>query len=74
VDQATIENNTDKQILDRHLRQVIREVETSGAMELIAIGVKHEAGEYYRNSIHIEDPGKLGAGLIEMVDRTLTRA
>jgi hypothetical protein len=35
--------------------------------------VKHEAGEYYRNSIHIDDPGKLGAGLIELVDRALTR-
>jgi cobaltochelatase CobT len=73
VDQTTIENNSDKQILDRHLRQVIREIESSGAIELTAIGVKHEAGEYYRNSIHIDDPGKLGAGLIELVDRALTR-
>ena len=50
VDQATLEENADKAILDRHLREVIAEIEESGAIELAAIGVKHEAAKYYRNS------------------------
>jgi cobaltochelatase CobT len=71
VDQATLENNNDKQMLDRHLRQVIADIEESGAMELTAIGVKHDAGQYYPNSIQIEQPENLGASLIGMVDTLL---
>src|ERR1700731_4318173 len=60
VDQATLEENADKQILDRHLRAVIAEIESASAIELAAIGVKHEAAKYYRNSAEIEKIENLG--------------
>lgn len=69
VDQATLENNSDKQVLDRHLRQVISEAD--GELELLAIGVKHDVTQYYAKSVNIESADKLGASLIAMVDRNL---
>jgi cobaltochelatase CobT len=73
VDQATLEENADKEILDRHLREVIAEIETSGSIELAAIGVKHEAAKYYRNNAQIEKIDKLGEQLVRMVDVLLSR-
>jgi len=73
VDQATIEENADKAILDRHLRQAIAEIEASGAIELAAIGVKHDVRKYYRNSVQIEKVENLGESLLDMIDALLTR-
>ncbi len=69
VDQATLENNGDKEILDRHLREIIKEVDS--AIELLAIGVKHDVAKYYTKSVSIESADKLGASLITMADRLL---
>ena len=72
VDRCTLEANTDKQILDRHLRAVIEEIERDGAIELAALGVKHNTTLYYRKSVEIRDSESLGSGLIGMVDRLLS--
>jgi len=71
VDQFTLEVNGDKLILDRHLRQVIAGIQSAGAIELTAIGVKHDTGQYYPNSVGINELENLGAGLICMVDELL---
>jgi cobaltochelatase CobT len=55
------------------LRDVIAGIEESGAIELAAIGVKHEAAKYYRNSAQIEKIENLGEQLVRMVDVLLTR-
>jgi cobaltochelatase CobT len=73
VDQATLEENADKAILDRHLREIIAGIEETGAIELAAIGVKHEAAKYYRNSAQIEKIENLGEQLVRIVDILLTR-
>jgi len=73
VDQATLAENEDKAILDRHLRAVIAQIEASGSIELAAIGVRHEVGTYYRNSVQIEKLEALGASLVKMIDEFLTR-
>ena len=73
VDQATLAENEDKAILDRHLRAVIAQIEASGSIELAAIGVRHEVGTYYRNSVHIQRLEALGASLVKMIDEFLTR-
>ena len=73
VDQATLEENADKEILDRHLREVIAEIENSSVIELAAIGVKHEAAKYYRKSTQIDRIENLGESLVRMVDALLTR-
>jgi cobaltochelatase CobT len=72
VDRCTLEANTDKQILDRHLRAVIEEIERDGAIELAALGVKHDTTRYYRKSVEIRDSESLGSGLIGMVDQLLS--
>ncbi len=72
VDRCTLEANSDKQILDRHLRAVIEEIERAGAIELAALGVKHDTTLYYRKSVEIRDSESLGSGLIGMVDRLLS--
>jgi len=71
VDQFTLEVNSDKRILDRHLREVIANIERGGMIEVAALGVKHHVGSYYRKSLEIADLENLGAGLIGMVDTLL---
>jgi len=71
ADQATLDHNADKNILDRHLRKVITAIEDSSAIELAAIGVKHEAGRYYRHAVQIPTIDNLGASLVEVVDSLL---
>jgi len=73
VDQSTLEANTDKRILDRHLREVVANIERGGQVELAAIGIKHDPGEYYRNAIRVEKVEELGPSLIAMLDRMVAR-
>jgi len=72
VDQATLEYNADTEILDRHLRKVIGEIEGTSGIELAAIGVKHDAGRYYRNSVQIDKIESLGASLVSVIDKLLS--
>ena len=73
VDQATLEENADKAILDRHLREVIAGIEASSPIELAAIGVKHDVQKYFRNSVQIDKVDALGEPLLKMIDVLLTR-
>ncbi|MBK8082450.1 MAG: cobaltochelatase subunit CobT [Devosia sp.] len=73
VDQATIEVNEDKQILDRHLREVIGEIERGGQIELVAIGVRHDVDGYYRSARRIDAIEDLGPALIGALDALLMR-
>ena len=73
VDQATIEANADKQILDRHLREVIGEIERGGQIELAAIGVRHDVDRYYRSARRIDTIDELGPALIGALDALLLR-
>jgi cobaltochelatase CobT len=73
VDQSTLEANEDKQILDRHLREVIGEIERGGQIELAAIGVRHDVHQYYRFARRIDSIDDLGAALVETLDALLMR-
>lgn len=73
VDQATIEANEDKEILDRHLREVIGTIERSGQVELAAIGVRHDVDKYYRSAQRIDAIDELGPALISALDALLMR-
>jgi len=73
VDQATIEANDDKEILDRHLREVIGEIERGGQIELAAIGVRHDVDKYYRSAQRIDAIDDLGPALIGALDALLMR-
>jgi cobaltochelatase CobT len=73
VDQATLENNDDKQILDRHLRQTIAAIQKGGQIELAAIGIKHEVGQYYDTAIQVDRVEELGKSLIRLIDALVVR-
>src|SRR5271154_19605 len=71
ADQATLEENEDKSILDRNLRDVILEIENSGCIELAALGVKHDVSRYYRNHVYVENLDKIGDSLVRIIDNLL---
>jgi cobaltochelatase CobT len=64
VDDSTLSVNTGN-YLERHLRQVIEEVETRSPVELIAIGIGHDVTRYYRRAVTIVDAEELGGAMTE---------
>lgn len=71
VDDSTLSVNSGN-YLERHLRQVIREIENRSAVELLAIGIGHDVTRYYRRAVTIIDVEQLGSAmcdkLVELFD------
>jgi cobaltochelatase CobT len=44
---------------------VVRWIEASAAVELLAIGIGHDVGRYYREAVTISDASDLGATIID---------
>jgi cobaltochelatase CobT len=63
LDQATLSANPGG-YLDQHLRQVIRWIEQQAQVELVAIGIGHEVGDYYRRAVAIGSTDDLGPAMI----------
>ncbi|MCQ8277819.1 cobaltochelatase subunit CobT [Acetobacteraceae bacterium KSS8] len=76
VDDSTLSVNTGA-YLERHLREVIAEIERGRAVELIAIGIGHDVTRYYRRAVTITDAEELGgtmlAKLSELFDENTGR-
>jgi cobaltochelatase CobT len=51
--------------LEKHLRDVIREIERMAAVELTAIGIGHDVTRYYRRAVTIVDAEQLGGVMLE---------
>jgi len=51
--------------LDKHLRQVIEEIETRSPVELIAIGIGHGVTRWYRRAVTIVDVEQAGWVMVE---------
>lgn len=64
VDDSTLCANP-SHILERHLRSAIDMCERTAGLELIAFGIGHDVGRYYRRAVTIEDSEKLGEVLWE---------
>ena len=64
VDDSTLSVNAGN-YLERHLRQVIEEIETRSPVELIAIGIGHDVTRYYRRAVTIVDAEELGGAMTE---------
>jgi cobaltochelatase CobT len=64
VDDSTLSVNSGH-YLERHLRQVIAEIESSSPVELIAIGIGHDVTRYYRRAVTIVDVEQLGGVMVE---------
>ena len=66
VDDSTLSVNSGH-YLERHLRTVINEIETNSPVELIAIGIGHDVGRYYRKAVTIVDVEQLGGAITEQL-------
>jgi len=64
VDDSTLSVNTGC-YLERHLRQVIEEIETRSPVELLAIGIGHDVTRYYRRAVTITDPSELAGAMTD---------
>ncbi len=64
VDDTTLSVNSGN-YLERHLRQVIEQIETRSPVELIAIGIGHDVTRYYRRAVTIVDAEELGGVMTE---------
>ncbi len=51
--------------LERHLREVIHQIETRSPVELLAIGIGHDVTRYYRRALTIVDVDQLGGAMID---------
>ena len=64
VDDSTLSVNPGN-YLERHLREVIREIEGRNQVELIAIGIGHDVTRYYRRAVTIVDAEELGGTVMK---------
>ncbi len=64
VDDSTLSVNPGN-YLEKHLRQVIHEIESRDQVELIAIGIGHDVTRYYRRAVTIVDAEELGGTVMK---------
>ena len=64
VDDSTLSVNSGN-YLERHLRQVITDIENKSPIELIAIGIGHDVTRYYKRAVTIVDAEELGGALTD---------
>ncbi len=64
VDDSTLSVNNGH-YLERHLREVIAQIETGSPVELSAIGIGHDVTRYYRRAVTIVDVEQLGGAITE---------
>ncbi|HIG22277.1 MAG TPA: cobaltochelatase subunit CobT [Henriciella marina] len=66
VDDSTLSVNVGN-YLERHLRQVIAEIENRSPVELIAIGIGHDVTRYYKRAVTLVDAEQLGGAITEQL-------
>ncbi len=64
VDDSTLSVNPGN-YLEKHLREVIRDIEQRGQVELIAIGIGHDVTRYYHRAVTIVDAEELGGTMMK---------
>ena len=60
--------------LDKHLRQVIADIEGEGAIELLAIGIGHDVTRWYKRAVTIVDVEQLAGAMIEKLAELFDRS
>ena len=63
-DKSTLSVNS-ANYLDRHLKEVIRAIETHSPVQLIAIGAGHDVTRYYPHAVNIVDAEELGGVMMD---------
>lgn len=72
VDDSTLSANSGG-YLDQHLRQVIAQVEKSGDIELLAIGIGHDVTRYYSRAVTLHDVEQLGDTMLQEITRLFAK-
>jgi len=66
VDDSTLSVNSGS-YLEKHLREVIEQIETRSPVELAAIGIGHDVTRYYRRAVTIMDAEELGGTMLKQL-------
>ncbi|WP_397423226.1 cobaltochelatase subunit CobT, partial [Phenylobacterium sp.] len=66
VDDSTLSVNSGH-YLERHLREVITEIEGKSPVQLIATGIGHDVTRYYKNAVTIVDVEQLAGAMVEQL-------
>ncbi|MDP3854850.1 cobaltochelatase subunit CobT [Phenylobacterium sp.] len=66
VDDSTLSVNSGH-YLERHLREVIGEIEGKSPVQLIAIGIGHDVTRYYRRAVTIVDVEQLAGAIVDQL-------
>ena len=66
VDDSTLSVNPGN-YLERHLREVIRWIETTSPVQLLAIGIGHDVTRYYSRAVTIVDAEQLGGTMTDQL-------
>jgi cobaltochelatase CobT len=61
-------------LLDRHLAETIAAIEAAGAVELRAIGIRHDVSRHYRRAVTISDARMVGPALIQQLAAVFSAA
>ena len=68
IDDSTLSTNPGR-FLEKHLRYVISQIEHQEEIELVAIGIGHEVGQYYARAATIHDVSQLADAMTrQLVD------
>ena len=62
VDDSTLSVNPGN-FLERHLREVIHDIETYSPIEMLAIGIGHDVTRFYSNALTIVDAEELAGAM-----------
>ncbi len=73
VDDSTISSNQPN-YLDTHLKHIVKKIESANQMELLAIGIGHDVGRYYKNAVTIMDIADLGETMVGKMEELFGRA
>ena len=63
VDDSTLSVNSGD-YLEKHLKKVVKFIETKEDIEILAIGIGHDVSRYYKKAIKITDVQELGDVMI----------
>ena len=66
LDEATLSANPGS-YLEQHLHNVVKWIERRSDVELVAIGIGHEVGDFYRRAVTIASVEQLGATMMEQL-------
>jgi cobaltochelatase CobT len=64
---AATKSNNDNDILNDHLHKTIAHLEKHSKIEIAAIGIGHNVGDFYQNSISIKNIEELGDVMVNKI-------